>query len=1443
MKTIKRTIHLERLRSRMPSVVPAVMDNSGDVVMFTESAKCPSYFAFEALSEGTVTIKSTNSNLRRIIYYSIDYGENWTRFTTTTSARTIARLKVGDRLFIKGNNSSYATNENFISFGGTAKTKVFGNILSLVYGDNYEGKKELSGEHNFSKLFCGYSNLVDSSELILPIEVLTPYCFASMYSGCTSLSSIPSIQAKKVEDHSCFEMFAYCTSLEDGSIVLSAPELGAYCYDSMFEHCHKLTVPPILPVKDLEEYCYCDMFDSCYALTKAPYLPATEMKYCCYAWMFLNCSALNHIECMAVDISAENCLEHWVQNVATSGTFIKNSSATWNISGMNGVPTSWTVTYREPIEVNETQVVRQTCIYGKQVYKTLTNPTIEPYLRSNYNMFPSDIFLTNTPLSAIGDTASYVDIAEWYHFMEDYKSSLKVSIPCGLKVYSSATYHNSENVDYIDEDYDTIYEKLGGDEGYKWLQDNVFLKFDIPEKYVDTWHKENLFVNDFATWYGWFSECYKKYGEYTSVSSCTNDKQCCECARYFELGGKDMYDEMTTWLNSVSFNAEVVKTSSVTEDDTELFINNDGKYYSIRRSEYVQPQEVVKEINYSSYIELPISIVNETDDLGEMSVLASDWEALVNYKQQSLEYTQEEYSGGTVVIYNDKDWILTESGNSGYYYSNKFKEPYFGTVSGMTDEEALYFSFTKNSLQKDDYDIIGNPKVNWSRYIDAYSSTHQVEFMKNSADTYAYKYNTIKIDPTPLDMADVYEIQHSESGCVLVNDVLCEIFGAYYVYYGKYYIVNDYDIGNPYIFLRGKKRYAFYDEEEKEWYININGDSCRVDDNYIKVEFGAFIEYNDMLYPYYEGDDFVEINTLLTPILDTYEIFYDYIYRYGKVVPVNIQDNYIEKYEYKYFEKLVSGDTADDNDRMQHYLAKDDYLFMSKEPLSKKEVNDNSVNASKLKGYYIDTNNVYEIKPYKVYSTSYITGTTESKLNQFKSKLTSFDDMGNQLPGIYSPISADTSANFSQPQEGDILDLPFMVGTVKNIVQIEPKLDYGENDLCHIDTFSGSVNSFTPNNITVTITEVTDRTWDQIISETQQGNTASDNGQDEPTTTSEEGGENQWDTFDYMQHMDYTDYYWGDILSSMEFHIDDVYGRKIMSLLIDTNKFDFDGTRITYNMGFKNYFKGGEWIPLNENDIPKHKASEAIKYLIKEFEEYKNRDVDAFFIEHGNVYSSDIKCDFEYFNGAILTREYSSTTISGESVNIYGPFKVSFLDDGSNFDDIASMPLSERIGRNYDFSEAHNHYHHHFNYGVRYKETCSIKLREYPYALNDYYSYNILYYDVERPNAIAAYGDTPVLKNTADFTTDILSYIPYDGGMASLNINDDTFMDDGGFICVPTYREEYKLGIATRESKEGDIYINRGDGHSIMRHLDLMSCKSYDALANYGNGYFKIRET
>lgn len=98
-----------------------------------------------------------------------------------------------------------------------------------------------------------------------------------------------------------------------------------------------------LPATTLAYGCYNAMFGRCTNLTTAPELPATALADHCYAQMFYGCTNLSYIKMLATDISADHCLMGWVSGVVSTGTFVKNKNATWNVIGVNGIPIGWTV--------------------------------------------------------------------------------------------------------------------------------------------------------------------------------------------------------------------------------------------------------------------------------------------------------------------------------------------------------------------------------------------------------------------------------------------------------------------------------------------------------------------------------------------------------------------------------------------------------------------------------------------------------------------------------------------------------------------------------------------------------------------------------------------------------------------------------------------------------------------------------------------------------------------------------------------------------------------------------------------------------------------------------------------------------------------------------------------------------------------------------------------
>lgn len=300
------------------------------------------YLTIEALTSGTVTIRATYYvNLEKEISYSIDNGTTWTTMTTSETEQSFGNLNAGDKILLKGENEAYGNSYNQNRFGGTANVKIYGNIMSLVYGDNFVGQTTLNKGYNFNYLFS-QANVVNAENLILPATTLTTNCYRSMFEGCTSLTTAPKLPATTLAKQCYTAMFEGCTSLVTASD-LPATTLEYYCYAHMFYGCTSMTsAPSVLPATTLTEGCYSYMFNGCTSLTRAPKLPAETLVKSCYQHMFEYCSSLSYIKCLATVKAASSCLAYWVSGVASSGTFVKNKDATWK-TGQSGIPEGWTV--------------------------------------------------------------------------------------------------------------------------------------------------------------------------------------------------------------------------------------------------------------------------------------------------------------------------------------------------------------------------------------------------------------------------------------------------------------------------------------------------------------------------------------------------------------------------------------------------------------------------------------------------------------------------------------------------------------------------------------------------------------------------------------------------------------------------------------------------------------------------------------------------------------------------------------------------------------------------------------------------------------------------------------------------------------------------------------------------------------------------------------------
>ena len=317
------------------------------------------YFTFEVIEPGTITIRlNYNSDyMSRTISYSTNKGKTWTDLTTSGTAQELGgTLNAGDKVLVKGVTNRYGSSEDGSHiFGGTAKVNVCGNIMSLLFGDDFADKDTLaeSNSYTFNGLFNGYTNLLSAEHLILPATTLLWASYSGMFMDCTSLTTAPELPATTLAGRCYASMFQGCTSLTTAP-ELPATTLADSCYSYMFYGCTALVnVPTILPSTSMTNNngsCYSNMFQGCTSLTTAPELPkvsyASSSYVTCdsfYDNMFRGCTSLNYVRC-GLTTSFKYVTRDWLTGVAENGIYVFIMT-TQNYFNNISIPSGWTIIY------------------------------------------------------------------------------------------------------------------------------------------------------------------------------------------------------------------------------------------------------------------------------------------------------------------------------------------------------------------------------------------------------------------------------------------------------------------------------------------------------------------------------------------------------------------------------------------------------------------------------------------------------------------------------------------------------------------------------------------------------------------------------------------------------------------------------------------------------------------------------------------------------------------------------------------------------------------------------------------------------------------------------------------------------------------------------------------------------------------------------------------
>lgn len=218
----------------------------------------PDYFYIENAGDGENTLSfylTGSGNLGTMnIEYSFDC-INWTLLAYTLTTTPI-EIKHNEKIYFRSKANTWAeyAYSRYGKINTTNNIKVGGNILSLIWSDQFENKTSLKSIYSFYSFFSAIGPKLLSAKN-LKIYGSSEAGYKNMFSGCTSLVDAPVIMSTTVEKNLYQSMFSGCTSLTTAP-ALPATIMKAYCYDNMFNGCTSLTTAPALPATTLAEYCY-----------------------------------------------------------------------------------------------------------------------------------------------------------------------------------------------------------------------------------------------------------------------------------------------------------------------------------------------------------------------------------------------------------------------------------------------------------------------------------------------------------------------------------------------------------------------------------------------------------------------------------------------------------------------------------------------------------------------------------------------------------------------------------------------------------------------------------------------------------------------------------------------------------------------------------------------------------------------------------------------------------------------------------------------------------------------------------------------------------------------------------------------------------------------------------------------------------------------------------
>lgn len=908
---------------------------------------------------------------------------------------------------------------------------------------------------------------------------------------------------------------------------------------------------------------------------------------------------------------------------------------------------------------------------------------------------------------------------------------------------------------------------------YTWLTNHCFPYFilndySISNEVLMYWGTNKLSMQEVAYWY-------PKMQDLQTKCDSNEKKYCCECDEYEKRGGDTMLNALKDWyedkiqtivcdkddyghdlvynvqdndntvrvkvLSSSTVNITTVAwhTFDIKEPRVKILGNNRYIDYGHLKeingeTKIINPQtiEIIEGVltipclftnttynilvTRKPYLSIPLTLNNSYENLGEMSSLCEEWEVGYEYNKNIDNQENINYNGGVMVYYNGDNWILNDYDKPGYIYSYKFKEMYFGSVDGMTEEELV--NYQENGEGETTVSNYGNEQ--WERYFD-----YLGKYEMNIAKTYTYKNNVLILDPTPDIMSDRYTIStNNGNGYCIFNKTICPLFLCNYIEFTDGHRYEVFTIPNT------QKQYIIIDH--KKYFINYK-DNCGKIINKYQPSSGLCFYYSNKLYV---NDETIYVKGCVT--IDG--------------ITVGITDNgilcYINESDKNVFNTSLEG----------------------------KNINNES------HGYKIHWDEAVKefqyFQPYFIYDGYKISGETTSKIEHLiDENHLAIDNLGIKLDGLmpYRHLGDTGYRDYDVTvKTNDWLGIPYV-----------PKFTYG------LEKIEGGENLY----------------WGDIIDKVTISYRNTESATTESATTLEElhiiETNLQSNVSGFTNIQCQVEYYIGTIISGTspndyQLYSDDTheyYGVKYVDTFeISHQQFLYHNTDV--DAVLVNYWKM----------IPHTKVYTNETYDVHNIEEqtaYFEFIIQPFTLQYGYIDYSKNPPTFYKIN------EYEI----GEEIEIYGSMKYmrSVVDRNSQMYSAYTYYCVDEMGNKYwaEYSA---------------ESTWIIKKTE-----DDVYSATTTnnFQDDEK-------GE---LTDTVYCLKPIKLYILHSQGTFNSH-----FDNIGDMTVSQVIHRENKLGFATLENINSNIYIDRGVNRVIDFHLRLLEAKSLESLEQIGNGFFKINK-